>query len=395
MKMRPSALRFAALALVIALGAIPRTTLAADPFEINVIIPLTGFGAFLGRSEQISLGVAEEIMNKAGGINGRPVHFVIQDDQTSPQVAVQLLNGVLAKSVPIVMGSTLTAICGAMAPFVKDGPVEWCFSSAYRASNDGWVFISGASAADLNLGSLLFVRDRGWRRIALIASNDATGQDNERVIDDELTLRQNAGMTIVAREHFNLPDISVAAQMTRIKASNAQVIYASTSGASFGTILHGVTDAGIELPVMTSSANETFAQMKAYVSFLPKDLYFGATASVAPDTLPEGPVKRAVAAYLAAFRAKGVQPDTGTNQAWDAAFIIVGAFKKLGTNATAAQMRTYLDTLHGFTGTNGEYDFRKYPKHGVGANWSGIQKWDPATESFVGVSRPGGAPLKP
>ena len=90
-----------------------------------------------------------------------------------------------------------------------------------------------------------------------------------------------------------------------------------------------------------------------------------------------------------------MQPDTGTNQAWDAAFIIAARISRSSARTrTPAQVRAYLDGLHGFAGTNGEYDFRAYPKHGVGANWSGVQKWDPATQAFVGASQPGGAPLK-
>ncbi len=379
--------------LAFALAALPRATTAADPFQIDVIIPLTGFGAFLGKSENISLGVVEELVNGSGGIRGRPVHFAVQDDQTNPQVAVQLANGVLAKNVPIFMGSTLTAICGAMAPLVKNGPVMWCFSSAYHPPDDGWVYISGASSGDLIAGSTRFLREKGWRKIAVIASNDASGLDGEHALDQALATRDNAGSTVVAREHFNLPDISVAAQAAQIRTSGAQVVYAITSGAAFGTILHGLSDAGLELPVMTTSANATFAQMSAYASFLPKELYFSSTAGASPETIPPGPVQRAVTAYTRAFGSRNIQPDTGTNQAWDAAFIVVGAFRALGTNATPAQVRAYLDGLRGYAGTNGVYDFRTYPKHGVGENWSGIQRWDRSKNAFVGASKPGGSPL--
>jgi branched-chain amino acid transport system substrate-binding protein len=380
-----------ALAVAV-LAALPRATTAADPFDINVITPLTGFGAFLGKSENLSLGVAEEILNKSGGINGRPVHFAVQDDQTNPQVAVQLLSGVLAKNGPVVMGSTLTAICGAMAPLVKNGPVLWCFSGAYHPAND-WIFISGESSDDLVAGSVRFMREKGWRRIATIASNDASGTDAEHALDDGLAARGNAGMSVVTRGHFNLTDISVAAQIAQIRTSGAQAIYAMTSGAAFGTILHGIADAGLELPVFSTSANATVAQMTAYASFLPKEMYFASTAGSSPETLPPGPVARAVADYERALSSHGVQPDTGTNQAWDAAFIIVSAFRKLGTNASATAVRAYIDGLRGFAGTNGVYDFRAYPQHGVGANWSGIQRWDAAKGHFVGASKPGGVPL--
>jgi len=387
---RTSALLLSAL---LALVAIPQATSAADPFEINVIIPLTGGAAFLGKSEQVSLGIAEELINKDGGIRGRPVHFAIQDDQTTPQLAVQLLNGLLAKNVPIVMGSTLTAICGAMAPLVRNGPVLWCFSNAYHPADDGWIFVSGVSTNDITGRSTRFARERGWRRIALLATTDASGADAEHTIDLALALPENAGQAIVAREHFNPADISVAAQASRIKAADAQVVYGLTSGTAFGTILHGLSDAGVEAPVITLSSNETYAQMKLYASFLPKELFFATVPTTSPEVLPNGPTKRAIATFANAFSAKGVEPDTGSNQAWDAAFIVAGAFKRLGTTATPAQLRTYLDTLRGFVGSNGPYDFRAFPKHGLGPEWTIVQRWDPVKQTFVAASKPGGSPL--
>ena len=63
---------------------------AAEPYDIYVILPLTGFAAYPGQTIAKVIGIVEEEANKQGGIHGRPVHFVIQDDQSSPQVAVQL-----------------------------------------------------------------------------------------------------------------------------------------------------------------------------------------------------------------------------------------------------------------------------------------------------------------
>ena len=71
---------------------------AADPYEINVIIPLTGLGAFLGTNEATALSLVEKNVNAAGGVRGRQIHFAVQDDQSNPQVAVQLLNGIIAEA---------------------------------------------------------------------------------------------------------------------------------------------------------------------------------------------------------------------------------------------------------------------------------------------------------
>src|SRR5215469_4837504 len=75
------------LGSAVALAAMlaPSLAHAAEPYEINVILPLTGPAAFLGNGEKISLELAEKAMNAKGGIDGRPVKFVIQDDGTSPQ----------------------------------------------------------------------------------------------------------------------------------------------------------------------------------------------------------------------------------------------------------------------------------------------------------------------
>ena len=393
MMVSPLLRRLAVYAALIALPVVPQATLAAEPFTLNVILPLSGFGAFLGKSEQAALGVAEDVINKQGGINGRPVHFVYSDDQSTPQLGLQLLTRLLETHPPIVLGSTLTAICGAMASAVKDGPVMWCFSPAYHPAPDGWVYASGIPAADSIAASARYLHGRAWDKIAILASTDTSGADAERSFDNALALPATAGAHVVAREHFALGDISVAAQVARIKAAEPQAVYAMTSGAAFGTILHGLADAGFNVPVMTMSSNESFAEMKQFASVLPQQLFFASVPMFSPQALPNGPVKRAIATYQTAFQAHNVEPDTGGNQTWDMAFIVIGALRKLGTDVSPAKLRAYLDDLHGYAGINGVYDFHTYPKDGVGANWAMIQRWDPSSQTFAGASRAGGAPL--
>src|ERR1700676_5620326 len=88
---------------------------AADTQDINVILPLTGGGAFLGKSEQQALSQYEKVVNSTGGIHSKPLRFVFHDDQSSPQLAVQLANQVKAPNPPVILGSALVALCNAMA----------------------------------------------------------------------------------------------------------------------------------------------------------------------------------------------------------------------------------------------------------------------------------------
>jgi branched-chain amino acid transport system substrate-binding protein len=376
-----------------ALAALPLAGRAVDPYEINVIIPLTGPASFLGKAEQTSLGVVERSVNAGGGIAGRPIAFTIVDDQSNPQIAIQLLNGVVAKNVPVVLGSTLDAVCRAMAAVVRSGgPLHYCFSNAFHPEEGSWSYSSSFSTVDVDATAMRFFRGHGWNKIAYIASTDATGQDFEAIVDGLLTRPENKNVTIVAREHFNVADISVAAQMSRIKASGAQALFAFTTGTPFATLLRGIQNAGIDLPVLTSSGNETYAQARSYASFMPRELYYSGIPSLTPDQLPRGAVRSAIERYQEAFKPTGIRPDIGANQAWDAALIVVDALRKYGTGATAAQIRDYISKLRRWSGINGEYDFPAIPQRGVGGNWIMVQRWDSAADAFVGVSRPGGLP---
>src|SRR5580658_4414737 len=97
---------FAVLALL-ALGASAATSVSAQtkPYTINVILPLTGPGASLGKDEQTALTALEKFVNTTGGIKGTPVHFDVVDDQTQPSVAVQLLQQILSTHPVVVLGS--------------------------------------------------------------------------------------------------------------------------------------------------------------------------------------------------------------------------------------------------------------------------------------------------
>jgi branched-chain amino acid transport system substrate-binding protein len=384
--------RVVTLALAALLSTIPLAGHAADAFEINAFLPVTGAAAFLGKAEATALSLIEDQVNRSGGIGGRPIKFAISDDQSNPQVAVQLLNGLIAKKVPVVIGPSLVAMCNAMVPLVTDGPIVYCVSPGLHPADGSYAFSAQASTTDLLLASATFFRQRGWRKIAIITSSDATGQDAEHGIDGAFTAQR--GFQIIDREHFNTSDVSVAAQMAHIKASGAQALIAWSTGTPIATILRSLVDAGIDMPVETTNGNLTYAQMKAYAGFMPKELYFPAASAFAPDQLPNGPVKRAVTEFVNAFKPTGTRPDSGGVAIWDAALLVVDAYQKLGVGATAAQIKDYLAGLRGWSGINGQYDFRAIPQRGVGASSVLLIRWDPAKDTWIGVSKPGGEPLK-
>ena len=134
-------------ALGMALLATPAA--AADDYEINVVLPLTGGASFLGKAEQQGLQIAETFVNGDGGIQGRKLKFVFHDDQSQAQTAVQLASQIVATHPAVVIGSAIVAMCNAMAPLMREGPVMYCLSPGIHPEKGDFVFTSNVSTVDL------------------------------------------------------------------------------------------------------------------------------------------------------------------------------------------------------------------------------------------------------
>ena len=372
-----------ALAAVLLGSALPRAD-AAGPVEINVILSLTGPSAFIGTAEQQSLGVLEKIVNAHGGIGGAPVAFIIADDASNPQNTLQLTNALVAKHAAVIIGPSYTSGCNAIAPLLeKTGPVQYCLSPGIHAAPGGYVFSAGAGTDATAAAELRFFRERGLTRFAMIALTDASGQDHEQQVNAALHLPENSGMQLVASEHYNAADVAVTAQLARIKAAQPQALITTATGVAFGTVLRNLADSGLNVPTTASAGDMSLTQMLQYRAFAPRELLFMATHGVAPDpAITSGPSLEAQTTYFKNLAAAKVLPSYLASLAWDPAFIIVDALRKLGPNATTGQLHKYIGELHGWSGINGVYDFRG-SQRGIGQNAVVTYRWDGLAQRFV------------
>jgi branched-chain amino acid transport system substrate-binding protein len=365
---------------------------ADEPVEINAIVPMTGGAAFIGKGYSAAFTALETYVNKHGGINGRPLKFVVQDDQSNPQTSVQLFSGLIDKKVPVVLGAALVAECNAMKAMLKDGPLLYCLTPAVHPEPGSYVFSADPSTNDQLAASIHYFRARGLNRIAIITATDASGQDADTTIAGAMAVPMNRGVSEVSHEHFNVTDISVQAQIERIKATNPQVLIAWTTGTSFATILRAVNDSGMQIPVYTNAGNLTYAQMAQYHDFLPKDLYFPAVACVVPDGITDAATKAATNVYFQALRDTGVKPEYIESVAYDPALLVVTALRALGPNASGQKIRDYLNNIRSFAGASGRYNFKTTPQRGLDISQMFVARWDGSQNNWVAVSKPGGDP---
>lgn len=364
-----------------------------SPYTIDVIINLTGANAFAGATYADALRVFEKYINSHGAINGRPLHLELHDDQTNSQVAVQLATQIIAQKPAVFIGGTQTADCAAVAPLVANGPVDFCISPGYLPVPGGYAFASSASLQYIIAATVRFARLRGWKKLAIIDATDATGQMSDRMLNATLTLPENKDVKYVTFEHFTIGDISVAAQIQRIKAAGPDAVMCFAAGPAFATVLKNLNDAGVGLPVLTSAANLDPAQLDKYAAFVPSELDFNALLYYGRDRLRNSRLKTVVDAFWDAYKVAGSRVTPGSGFAWDPLWITVSALRKLGTNATAQQLHDYLLTLHDFDGVSGTYDFRIGDQHGLSDKDVIFVRWDAKTNDFSQVSGPSGIPL--
>jgi branched-chain amino acid transport system substrate-binding protein len=366
---------------------------AADTDDINVILPLTGSGAFLGKAEHQALVQYEKMVNSTGGIHGKPVRFVFHDDQSSPQVAVQLANQVKATNPPVILGSALVALCNAMAPLMKEGPLLYCFSPGIQPPGGSFIYSSSTSTKELAGALLRYFGRKGWKKVALITTTDATGQDANRNFKTLVGSEGHKDVELVAEAQLNPSDVSAAAQIQRLKGANPDVLVAWSTGGPVGTIFKAIHDAGVEVPVATTNGNMTYAQMAQYAAFLPKELYIPSADWLKPShPVSESEVTRAKDAFFGAFEGTQVKPDGPSTYAWDPALLIVEGLRKLKVDATAEDLRGYLRELKGVAGVNGNYDFKAVPNRGLDESNVVVTRWDPAAQTWLVVSDPLGIP---
>jgi len=373
---------------------LPGSARAAEPYEMYAILSLTGPFSFLGNSEAAALRLAENVENKAGGIRGVPIHITILDDGSQPAVAVQLANQIIGKHVPVMFGPTYVASCLAVAPLVRaNGPVQYCFAPTIHPAAGSYTFSASAASGDQAVETLVFAQAKGWKRLAIIATTDATGNDIENTFTQALATGKFSGITIVDREHFAPGDVSIAAQIAKIKGSNPDAILSTTVGTATGTVFHALKDEGIDLPVITNLGNLQHVQLDGLTGILPDQLYFTAPRFVARDVSRSGPVRDAQLQFYKTFNATGVDPDVGNNLAWDVAFVVFDALRHVGTDASPKQLLAYMEGLHDFAMTDGIYDYRGGDQRGVGLTSLVMARWDPSKHTWVTVSAPGGKPL--
>src|ERR1700720_1359007 len=85
--------------------------------RLGVLTPLTGAGSFDGPRMLKAMQVVANDINAAGGLLGRKIELVVEDDETNPEAAVRPAHKLVdVDKVPVIMGTWASAVTTAVAP---------------------------------------------------------------------------------------------------------------------------------------------------------------------------------------------------------------------------------------------------------------------------------------
>jgi branched-chain amino acid transport system substrate-binding protein len=370
------------LITLLVLFAMAAPAQAADPMTIDVILPMTGPTAFFGKAQAQVLQIYENIVNGSWGIHGQPVHFDIHDDQSSPVVDVQIVQGLLPKSPTVILGTSVAATAAAVVPLVPNGPVFYSFSNGILPPAGSYVFSSGATLQRSVVALFVQLKALGYKRIAVLSATDASGQRNFEFTRDWFASSASRGVDQVSNEQFSPTDVSTAAQAAKIRASNPDVVVIWASGTAFGTALRDLVTTGLTtVPVATTPANANPDQLAQYANFLPKALIVQGLPYQGTATSPA--LKAAADEYLGALKQAGLEPSAAHAYAWDPTKLVVGALRALPAGAKPAQLRAQLAGTHDVAGLLGMYDFRPGDQRGLGSAEFPFIRWVPERKDWV------------
>ena len=132
------------VAAILSLGLAASTGFAAETVKVGVLLPLTGSQAKFGEIEKRSFEMAAEEINAKGGVNGKQIELLFEDDTGKPDVGRSAVEKLISRDkVPVITGGYSSSVTAAAAPVAQQFKVPFviCTGSADDITEKGYDYI--------------------------------------------------------------------------------------------------------------------------------------------------------------------------------------------------------------------------------------------------------------
>lgn len=324
-----------------------------DPIKVGVILPLTGAGAGLGIPARNGITLAEKQINAAGGINGRMVKLIIEDDTTNPDTALSKANGlifsekVLALLGPIQTANTV-AIGGVSAPIKLP---QIAFNGLGPAiERDRKCVFHAAPPQNQNAKAMLeYAKSIGVKNAAaLYDSGYGT------VVWNELSKYADSyGIKFAVTEKFEIAATDTTPQAAKIRAAQPDAIF--IIGVT-GVPVRAIRQLQMKQPIISAIGQATYEIVKSMGD--------AANGVVFPEFLvPEDPLPHQKAFVEAYKQEYGRYPKSSEAIAYDSLHVVAKALSKAGPGAGNEAICEAIRAP--FSGVAANYDFSAEDMTGI------------------------------
>lgn len=330
---------------------------SADPIKIGVIQPLTGPVAFEGTITVDGIKMAEEDINAAGGVLGRPIKFIVEDGKNDPAESVNAAERLITRDkVCAVIGawgsSSTLAIMPVVQKYGRPLIVETSTSPKITSQGNKWVFrITTTNGIDALHLEKVFVKELGFKKVAFLAANNDWGRSVVEAYSEAL---KRQGGTVVLAEYYSAGETNFYSFLTKIKGSGADSLIITADIQSLVMINRQYAELGMNLKRLATSGFSTQLILDLLGPKIAEGIY-------SVDYFPhfDPPAHKADRINAFVERYKKAHPDKGFQAnipfGYDAARIIADAIARAGST-DPEKIRVAL-TKTKFDGIIGDLEF--------------------------------------
>lgn len=360
--------RFSTAALALSLAAaLPQGAGAQEPYKIGISAGLTGYAATVDRAWRDGVELAAAAVNAKGGVMGRKIQVVVEDNRSEPQEAVTVYRKMMSSDkVDVFVSGCVSAGNFAAAGLVVRAkvPMMLCSILPQQADHVQWAFTTLPPAGFEVEKRMQYLKEKTQiRKIAVL--HDPTPYANlQKSVAEKVA--STYGLEVVSVEQYKQDDADLSVQISKARSAGAGAILKIGLGGTTLTAAKNIKQLGADMLMLTSL--EDLAVFGPVAEVLGDKFFFVASPSQVYEALPEGALKSGIKAFLDPWREKFKDRDPNwASRGWDGVMLTVAAIEA-AKSFEGEKVRAAYETLTGFQGTTGVYNFRPDLHQGITVN---------------------------
>ncbi|HET9525686.1 MAG TPA: ABC transporter substrate-binding protein [Pyrinomonadaceae bacterium] len=315
---------------------------------------LTGRTASFGTSTKNGVEMAVDEINKAGGVMGRKVRVIIEDDQGEPNKAATVVSKLVNQDkVHAVLGEVASSNSLAAAPKAQEARVPMISPSSTNPNvTQVGDYIFRVCFIDPFQGEVMAkfaANNLKAKKAAILYDFNA---DYSRGLREFFTRSfTKLGGQIVAEQSYTQGDRDFSGQLTQIRAANPDVIYVPGYYGEVGVISNQSKQLGIRAPLLGGDGWDAEQLWQLGGASLNGN-YISNHYSVDD---PSPAIRKFVADYQARYQAK---PDALAALGYDSMRVLADAITRAG-GTESAKLRDAIAQTRNFVGVTGSITIDK------------------------------------